>query len=87
MFMARESRYVPATGQCAGCSSVCSRLPVDMARSAPWLPVDNKWFVLHLRQGGCFAIPLGTRTRAGLGFSAGVKDYRLTYFMDDYKLL
>ena len=28
-----------------------------------------------------------TATRAGLGFRAGVKDYRLTYFMDDYKVL
>ena len=28
-----------------------------------------------------------TRTRAGLGFNAGVKDYRLTYYMDDYKVL
>ena len=27
-----------------------------------------------------------TRTRAGLGFNAGVKDYRLTYYMDDYKV-
>ena len=28
-----------------------------------------------------------TSTRAGLGFRAGVKDYRLTYFMDDYKVI
>ena len=28
-----------------------------------------------------------TRTRAGLGFNAGVKDYRLTYYMDDYKVM
>ena len=28
-----------------------------------------------------------TSTRAGLVFRAGVKDYRLTYFMDDYKVI
>ena len=33
------------------------------------------------------ALQVQTSTRAGLGFRAGVKDYRLTYFMDDYKVI
>ena len=33
------------------------------------------------------ALQVHTSTRAGLGFRAGVKDYRLTYFMDDYKVI
>ncbi len=28
-----------------------------------------------------------TATQTGLGFQAGVKDYRLTYYMKDYKVL
>ena len=27
-----------------------------------------------------------TSTRTGMGFKAGVKDYRLTYYMKDYKI-
>ena len=27
-----------------------------------------------------------TATQTSLGFKAGVKDYRLTYFMEDYKV-
>jgi len=27
-----------------------------------------------------------TETQTGLGFKAGVKDYRLTYFLKDYKV-
>ena len=34
-----------------------------------------------------FPLEVQTSTRAGLGFRAGVKDYRLTYFMDDYKVI
>ena len=34
-----------------------------------------------------FSVLVQTSTRAGLGFRAGVKDYRLTYFMDDYKVI
>ena len=28
-----------------------------------------------------------TETKAGLGFKAGVKDYRLTYYTPDYRVL
>jgi ribulose-bisphosphate carboxylase large chain len=31
-------------------------------------------------------ISVGTATSAGLGFKAGVKDYRLTYYMKDYRV-
>ena len=32
------------------------------------------------------ASPLQTSTQTGLGFKAGVKDYRLTYYMKDYRV-
>ena len=48
-------------------------------------PPRYEWLVLHL--GYRCIYPVQTRTRAGLGFNAGVKDYRLTYYMDDYKVM
>ena len=51
------------------------------------IPMVAAFSVLGLCAPYALELLVETSTRAGLGFRAGVKDYRLTYFMDDYKVI
>ena len=42
--------------------------------------------VIRIKDFPEIAQDLQTQTRASLGFKAGVKDYRLTYSMKDYRV-